>query len=158
MYATIKEYVDDWNKESATTLKVLKALTDKSLDFPSWVHGKNLGELAWHVNESLTYSSGSLGFKVTKIGKAPEKATAIVATYKELAETEKKNLEQWSDEQLKDIIPVWGRQLSRSAALDAKIRHEIHHRGQLTLLMRMAGLKVPGVYGPSFEEMDTTKK
>jgi uncharacterized damage-inducible protein DinB len=30
--------------------------------------------------------------------------------------------------------------------------HEIHHRGQMTVLMRQAGLKVPGVYGPSREE------
>jgi uncharacterized damage-inducible protein DinB len=30
--------------------------------------------------------------------------------------------------------------------------HLIHHRGQLTVLMRQAGLKVPGVYGPAREE------
>ncbi|MCK6259572.1 DinB family protein [Fictibacillus sp. KIGAM418] len=32
--------------------------------------------------------------------------------------------------------------------------HQIHHRGQMTVLMRLAGLKVPGVYGPSIEEME----
>ncbi|MCK4657684.1 MAG: hypothetical protein KAT85_11650, partial [candidate division Zixibacteria bacterium] len=30
----------------------------------------------------------------------------------------------------------------------------IHHRGQMTVLMRQAGLKVPGVYGPSMEEWE----
>lgn len=30
--------------------------------------------------------------------------------------------------------------------------HEIHHRGQLTILMRQAGITVSGLYGPSKEE------
>ena len=29
--------------------------------------------------------------------------------------------------------------------------HQIDHRGQMTVLMRQAGLNVPGVYGPSLE-------
>lgn len=42
------------------------------------------------------------------------------------------------------------------------IQHQIHHRGQMTILMRQAGLTVPGLYGPSKEEwavigMDTPK-
>jgi uncharacterized damage-inducible protein DinB len=36
--------------------------------------------------------------------------------------------------------------------LSATIRHQTHHRGQLTVLMRQAGLVVPGCYGPSREE------
>jgi uncharacterized damage-inducible protein DinB len=32
------------------------------------------------------------------------------------------------------------------------IQHQAHHRGQMTVLMRQAGLPVPGIYGPSKEE------
>ena len=32
------------------------------------------------------------------------------------------------------------------------IAHQGHHRGQMTVLMRQAGLVVPGIYGPSREE------
>jgi uncharacterized damage-inducible protein DinB len=32
------------------------------------------------------------------------------------------------------------------------MKHEIHHRAQMTVLMRQAGLKVPGLYGPAKEE------
>ncbi len=35
---------------------------------------------------------------------------------------------------------------------DVLIGPETHHLGQMTELMRQAGLKVPGVYGPSKEE------
>ena len=36
--------------------------------------------------------------------------------------------------------------------LSSLIRHQAHHRGQMTVLMRQAGLPVPGVYGPAREE------
>jgi uncharacterized damage-inducible protein DinB len=32
------------------------------------------------------------------------------------------------------------------------IRHEVHHRGQMTVLMRQAGLPLHGFYGPSRDE------
>ena len=41
---------------------------------------------------------------------------------------------------------------SRGKTLGALVTHQIHHRAQLTVVMRLAGLKVPGVYGPAKEE------
>ncbi len=40
---------------------------------------------------------------------------------------------------------------SLGQALGAMISHEIHHRGQITVLMRLAGLTVPNIYGPNYE-------
>jgi uncharacterized damage-inducible protein DinB len=39
-----------------------------------------------------------------------------------------------------------------AAAFYGLVRHLIHHRGQMSVLMREAGLIVPGVYGLSREE------
>ena len=36
---------------------------------------------------------------------------------------------------------------------DAVLNHMIHHRGQLSVYLRLVGGKVPGVYGPSADEM-----
>jgi uncharacterized damage-inducible protein DinB len=33
------------------------------------------------------------------------------------------------------------------------LNHMIHHRGQLTVYLRLIGAKVPGIYGPSADEM-----
>jgi uncharacterized damage-inducible protein DinB len=33
------------------------------------------------------------------------------------------------------------------------IDHQTHHRGQMTVLLRQAGLTVPGVMGPTKEQM-----
>jgi uncharacterized damage-inducible protein DinB len=39
-----------------------------------------------------------------------------------------------------------------SAVLTSLVRHQVHHREQMTILMRQAGIVVPGVYGPAREE------
>jgi uncharacterized damage-inducible protein DinB len=36
--------------------------------------------------------------------------------------------------------------------LHALVLHQVHNRGQMTVLMRQAGLVLPGVYGPTREE------
>ena len=83
----------------------------------------------------------------------PASAGAIVAAYragaKSLAEAVKSS---WKDSQLTEEIPMYGERWTRGATLSALIAHQCHHRGQMTVLMRQAGLKVPGVYGPAKEE------
>jgi uncharacterized damage-inducible protein DinB len=49
-------------------------------------------------------------------------------------------------------IPMYGEKWTRGFTLYVLIAHQSHHRGQMTVLMRQAGLKVPGVCGPSKEE------
>ena len=53
---------------------------------------------------------------------------------------------------LKDEINMYGQMWTREATLTSLVVHQIHHRAQMTVLMRQAGLKVPGIYGPSKEE------
>jgi uncharacterized damage-inducible protein DinB len=47
---------------------------------------------------------------------------------------------------------MYGEQWPRGTMLNALIAHQTHHRGQMTVLMRQAGVPVPGMYGPSKEE------
>jgi len=56
------------------------------------------------------------------------------------------------DEQLASEMTYFGRSLPTARILQSLVRHQIHHRGQMTILMRQAGVVVPGVYGPSREE------
>ena len=61
-------------------------------------------------------------------------------------------LRSWTDKSLDDEAPVFGEMWKRGKGLSSLILHQAHHRAQMTVLMRQAGLKVPGVYGPSKEE------
>ncbi|MDH5643784.1 MAG: DinB family protein, partial [Gemmatimonadota bacterium] len=55
----------------------------------------------------------------------------------------------WSDATLQVIDDVYGYRWPRSRTMGILLTHEIHHRGQLTAMLRIGGAKVPGVYGPS---------
>jgi uncharacterized damage-inducible protein DinB len=59
---------------------------------------------------------------------------------------------QWTDASLKEMKNVFGMEMQKAVTLSLLIKHIIHHRGQMTVLMRQAGLNVPGVYGPSRNE------
>jgi len=59
---------------------------------------------------------------------------------------------EWSDATLLVEDDMYGERWPRGMTLQALISHQIHHRGQMTVLMRQAGLSVPGVYGPAREE------
>jgi len=47
---------------------------------------------------------------------------------------------------------MYGEQWSRAKTLQVLIHHQIHHRAQMTVLMRQAGLRVPGLFGPARED------
>jgi 5-methylcytosine-specific restriction endonuclease McrA len=58
----------------------------------------------------------------------------------------------WNDDTLFVEDDMYGEFWKRGSTLAIIISHQIHHRAQLTVVMRLNGLKVPGVYGPSKEE------
>ena len=58
----------------------------------------------------------------------------------------------WGDQDLVVEDDMYGEMWPRGKSLAALSNHQTHHRGQMTVLMRQAGLEVPGVYGPSKEE------
>ena len=59
---------------------------------------------------------------------------------------------RWDDASLAVTDDMYGETWPRGLTLSILIHHQAHHRGQMTVLMRQAGLKVPGVYGPAREE------
>ena len=158
MFTKIEDFQKTWGYESASTRKLLSHLTDESLTQKVTDDGRSLGFLAWHIVTTLGEMFGQAGLKVdapTHDSEVPASASEIVSAYekgaKSLGEAVAAN---WKDEELKDKIPMYGEQWEKSGVLYALIAHEAHHRGQITVLMRQAGLKVPGIYGPAKEEWE----
>lgn len=156
MIHSIKEFTDYWTQESANTRKLLSALTDDSLFQSVADDHRSIGRMAWHLIQSIPEMANRTGLGVNgPDDKAPVPATAE-AIYDAYDETAQSLLDEvrtkWKDETLKLTDDMYGQQWDRGTTLTVLIIHEIHHRGQMTVLMRQAGLKVPGVYGPSKEE------
>ena len=53
---------------------------------------------------------------------------------------------------LAEKVPMYGQEWARGMVLSVLMVHQTHHRGQMTVLMRQAGLRVPGIYGPAKED------
>ncbi|HNF48246.1 MAG TPA: DinB family protein [Chitinophagales bacterium] len=82
-------------------------------------------------------------------------AAQLATAYTQAAATLLAEMEaKWTDASLQDSNNLYGMEWSNALTLSILLKHEIHHRGQLTVLMRLAGLIVPGVYGPSAEEWE----
>jgi uncharacterized damage-inducible protein DinB len=156
MYYKIEDFIDDWKYERDATLKIFGALTDESLKQKVTENGRSMGRLAWHITSSIGEMIGRTGLEV----QVPDDNTDVPGSAKEIKDTydsvsaslAEAVKAKWDDETLKIEDDMYGEKWKRSVTLRILIEHQIHHRGQMTVLMRQAGLKVPGIFGPSYEE------
>jgi uncharacterized damage-inducible protein DinB len=156
MINSINEFLTDWETESGLTLKVFKNLTDDSLDKPIPGYRRTIGRLAWHITGAIGEMMRSSGNPINAAEEddpQPAEAAKLYNEYetasKALAEELKKN---WTDASLSKQENMYGEMWTREFILRVIVAHQIHHRAQLTVLMSIAGLPVPGVYGPSYIE------
>lgn len=156
MYTSITEFIEEWAHEAALTQNILDALTDESLEQKVSPEGRTLGSLAWHIVASTPGMLTEFGITVAELKNSnavPTSAMEISETFRRISsDTSDAVKQQWTDESLREVKNVFGREMPKAVTLSLLIKHIIHHRGQMTVLMRQAGLKVPGVYGPSKEE------
>lgn len=156
MFVTVSDFIKEWNREGMLTQNVLDGLTDASLNQQVYPEGRTLGRIVWHITTCIPEYLAHFGLKIDEV----ENAVSVPATAKEIAETFRRVSanaakvieEQWTDESLSQIQDSFGRQESNASILMGLIKHTVHHRGQATVLMRQAGLKPFGVYGPPKED------
>lgn len=156
MFISLDEFKGEWTREADLTQKVLEALTDESLGQEVAPDHTNLGKLAWHVTGAVVFLFSQAGLTfASAVGSPdhPSSAESIAAAYRQDSRAVLEAVDgQWTDESLKEVRNFFGEEMPIYAFLRFIIQHQAHHRGQMTILMRQAGLKVPGVYGPSREE------
>jgi uncharacterized damage-inducible protein DinB len=155
MFRRVKDFQKAWEQETGSTLKVLDALTDASLGQAVTRDDRTLGRLAWHLATSLAEMMERTGLAVggpAHDAPPPSAAAEIAAAYEAAAKAVASGVSTWSDATLEVEDEMYGEKWLCGLTLQALVVHQAHHRGQMTVLMRQAGLKVPGVYGPAREE------
>ncbi len=155
MFRRVEDFLKTWAQERASTLKILAALTDASLAQAVTMDDRTLGRLAWHLATTPAEMMERTGLKVggPSHESPPPKAAAVsLATYETASKAVADGVAAWTDATLEVEDEMYGERWARGVTLQALIVHQAHHRGQMTVLMRQAGLKVPGVYGPAREE------
>jgi uncharacterized damage-inducible protein DinB len=155
MYQSTQSFIEDYRNESQGTQKLLNALTDESLKQAIAPGYRTLGHIAWHLVPfgGILTAAGLEYASPTEDREPPESAAVIAQAFQAAGEALLDAVStQWTDEKLQEPLNLFGQKWTYGLVLDVFIKHEVHHRGQLTILMRQAGLPVTGVYGPSKEE------
>lgn len=159
MFRRVEDFTKAWAQERESTVKVLRALTDASLAQSVSKDGRTLGRMAWHLTASLGEMMERTGLTIAgpaQDAPPPASAAAIVSAYEGASKAVAEQVaSKWTDATLETVDDMYGKKWPRGLTLHALLAHQTHHRGQMTVLMRQAGLRVPGVYGPAREEWST---
>jgi len=158
MYTNTDQFIGAYTMESATTQRVLDALTDESLKIPKSPGDISTADLAWHIANSGSHMLNHEGANLPEGGwTAPEGVTAaqIAARFKEIT----MGVLAFAESKLKGVdlsreANWFGHVLPLGVWLNVIVSHEAHHRGQISVLMRQAGITVPSIYGPNKEETE----
>lgn len=156
-----KEYLAELEAEAPATRKCLERIPEKLYDWKPHEKSMALGYLALLVAEIPNW--------IKHIVEGPE---IDLSTYKNftLSTTEalskhfegniqgaKKALEKVTNQQLNEpfYLKRSGTVLLTSPKkeiIGSSINHWVHHRGQLTVYMRLNDIAVPSIYGPSADD------
>lgn len=156
MFTSVEKFIDTWKQEMQWTHNVLAGLTDESLSQAVGPEGRTLGRLGWHVTQTVPEMMNRTGLAVKgadEHGAPPSIAAEIAAAYDAAANSLLEEVQtKWNDETLSEVDEMYGEKWKKGETLGVLILHQTHHRGQMTVLMRQAGLRVPSFYGPARED------
>ena len=156
MYRSINDFISDWKYETESTVKIFSSVTESTRNKHVHENVRSLERLSWHLTQTITEMGNRAGLfssDLLELTPVPETAASIVEVYTDYCEQLAKAVNlKWTDSSLTDQVEMYGEHWSKGTVLRVLINHQSHHRGQMTVIMRMLGLPVPGVYGPSKEE------
>lgn len=160
--AIAESFLPELDGEFATTRRLLERLPEGRLDWKPHPKSKSLGELATHIVEmprwGLRFEHES--FQVGSAQTPPMTTVAqFLARFDENAAAGRAAIATKTDEQMKGeftVLRLNGEvffKLSRKSVVrSVLLNHLIHHRGQLTVYLRLNDVPLPPVYGPTADE------
>jgi uncharacterized damage-inducible protein DinB len=150
--------------ESANTRKILERVPGDKLSWKPHEKSYTLGRLAIHIATlpgwiGRIISNNEFDFVKHQYIQPPAESTEqIVKTFDDAVAANIPILETASDDLLNEKW-IFRRGDSIIAALPRKValrniafNHLVHHRGQLSVYLRLLDVPVPGMYGPTADE------
>lgn len=150
-------------RETENTRRVLANLADKHWDYKPHEKSMTLGQLATHTVELHGWVSSALSKDVFDFHTdyKPVAATNVEELKTVLVENLKKSIDFVNAQSDEFWTSNWKLQAGEHILAELpKIgafrfilsNHLYHHRGQLTVYMRLLDIPLPGIYGPSADE------
>lgn len=161
MFRSIEDFANVWSYESDCTKKLLANLTDAELGRPIADGFWTLGELANHIAIVIPVIGSMAGLDfpdapATDVPPVPSSAKEICDAYDKFSASVVEQVKaNWTDSDLDKTDKYFNHyDWAKGFALHIMVTHQSHHRGQMSVLMRQAGLPLSGIYGPTKEETE----
>ena len=154
----------EFDHEMAGTRKTLGRVPEDKLGWRPHAKSMTLGELATHIAHIPEWSQTVANDEEFDMGtstqevKKPDTRQGILDYFDKSAEGFKKVLQGKSDEHLFQSWKLLNKgeavlEMPRAACIRSFIlSHGIHHRGQLSVYLRLNDVPLPSIYGPSADE------
>ena len=156
---TVQELLKIYKKETATTLKVMRAFPEGKLEFTPHERSSNAKKLIktfvfeMYLLELHIFGDKIDGSKFQNYN--PESLQTLISDFDTESSRCITNLERLKDEDLSKTVEFAGHKSQADEFILKMLFDQIHHRGQLSVYVRMAGGKVPSIYGPSADDPTT---
>ncbi|HLC78660.1 MAG TPA: DinB family protein [Candidatus Nanoarchaeia archaeon] len=155
-----EQFLSTREQEFKTTLKVLKAYPQHRQNFKPHEISMSAKDLAWlfAAEESVVIPGVIAGnIEWNKMPKAPETMEEAISELEKVHHKMTQTLKDTPEESLKGtmefmVAPKTMGLVPKMQVLWMILMDQIHHRGQFSVYLRMAGGKVPSIYGPSADE------
>lgn len=154
-------YLSQLDLEEEATRKCLERITDEVLDFKPTEKAMPLKSLAITVSDIPRWihsiiTEDNINFATYERVKI-ESAQDLPKHFERCMKLARKALETVTDEELmKDFSLKMKDQVlstdTKKNTVDSTVRHLVHHRGQLTVYMRLKNIPIPKIYGPSGDD------
>lgn len=141
--------------EFATTMRVLKAYPEDKLDLRPAEKSRSARELIrTFVAEEMVCGAAMRGEPIGALGgkSFPDNLKDVLETFDRIHKEVQSLIAQAPDETMDRVTDFYGHQISVLEVLWAELFDQIHHRGQFSVYLRLAGARVPSIYGPTADE------
>jgi uncharacterized damage-inducible protein DinB len=156
----------EYDHEMGTTRRLLERVPEADLGWKPHAKSFSLGQLAAHIANIPTWVTSIVGLEVFDLatldnesrGKQPESVAAILKTFDENTKKARATIDEQTDPALfarwmlkqgdQEIFTMPKIAVLRSFIMN----HMIHHRGQLSVYLRLRDVPLPAIYGPTADE------
>ncbi len=156
--------INELKSEAATTRKMLERVPTESFDWKPHEKSMTMGNFAAHVANMFNWFPTTLETDELDFAQGFEEPKP--ANMEELIKLLDKNVAAANESLQKideaDFMKTWTLrngeeiflQMPKIGVVRAMIlNHIVHHRGQLSVYLRMNDIPVPGMYGPSADDV-----
>lgn len=154
-----QDLIELFQKEFATTSKVMKAYPSGKDDFTPHERSSNAMKLAsTFVFEMYLLEKYVFGDPIDPAvfkGYKPENMNAIAEDFEKEGKRVIARFQELPDSDFKKNVSFGDASFAADRFSIMMLHDQIHHRGQLSVYVRMAGGKVPSIYGPSADDHGT---